>query len=148
MPENPKERIPKVLFVDDEENVLRSLKRLFVDEKIEISTATSGKEGLEILKGGGFSVIISDQRMPEMSGVEFLEKARRISPDSVRMVLTGYADVNAAMDAINKGGAYRYITKPWNDNDLIIAILNAVEMANLIREISASRNLQKNRTKN
>jgi response regulator RpfG family c-di-GMP phosphodiesterase len=134
MSEDIKKIIPKVLFVDDEENVLSSLKRLFLYEKIEIFTANSGREGLEILKGGAFSVIVSDQRMPEMSGAEFLEKARRISPDSVRIVLTGYADVNAAMDAINKGGAYRYITKPWNENDLIIAILNAVEMANLIRE--------------
>jgi len=134
MTENPKDIMPKVLFVDDEENVLRSLKRLFVDEKLEIFTAPSGREGLEILKGGGFSVIVSDQRMPEMSGSEFLEKAKRISPDAVRIVLTGYADVNAAMDAINKGGAYRYITKPWNDNDLLIAILNAVEMSNLQRE--------------
>ncbi|MBI5233136.1 MAG: response regulator [Deltaproteobacteria bacterium] len=134
MADDPKPAVPKVLFVDDEENVLRSLKRLLVDEKVDIYTASSGKAGLEILKEGGFSVIVSDQRMPEMSGAEFLEKAKRISPDAVRIVLTGYADVNAAMDAINKGGAYRYITKPWNDNDLVIAILNAVEMSNLQRE--------------
>lgn len=130
-----KQEIFNILFVDDEENVLRSLRRLFIDEEnINVFTALSGKEGLEILKNNDISVIVSDQRMPEMSGVEFLEKARKMSPDSIRIILTGYADINAAMDAINKGSVYRYITKPWNDNELIITILNAVETYRLIKE--------------
>lgn len=124
----------KILFVDDEENVLRSLKRLFVDHDVEVFTASSGKEGLELLKENEIAVIVSDQRMPEMSGAEFLELARKLAPDSVRMVLTGYADINAAMDAINKGGTYRYITKPWNDNEFLLAIRDAVEKYRLVKE--------------
>lgn len=124
----------RILFVDDEEGVLRSLQRLFIDEDFEIFTASSGKAGLDILKSNNIAVIVSDQRMPEMSGAEFLEKAGKLAPDSVKIVLTGYADINAAMDAINKGGAYRYITKPWNDNDLIITVLNAAERFKLIKE--------------
>jgi response regulator RpfG family c-di-GMP phosphodiesterase len=135
MADAEKQETFNVLFVDDEENVLRSLKRLFLDvDNVEVFTALSGKEGLEILKNNKISAIISDQRMPEMSGAEFLERARKISPDSVRVVLTGYADINAAIDAINKGGAYRYITKPWNDSDIVITILNAVERYRLIKE--------------
>lgn len=124
-----------VLFVDDEENVLRSMKRLFMDvDSINILTAPSGKEGLGMLKNNEVAVIVSDQKMPEMSGAEFLEKARRMQPESVRIVLTGYADINAAMDAVNKGGASKYITKPWNDNDLMLTVLNSVETYNLKKE--------------
>lgn len=126
--------IPKVLFVDDEENILKALKRLFVEENLTVLTASSGKEGLEILKNNEIAVIVSDQRMPEMTGAEFLEKSLKISPDSIRIVLTGYADIETAMYAINKGGASRYITKPWNDTELLITILNAVETYNLKKE--------------
>ncbi|MBZ0157351.1 MAG: response regulator [Alphaproteobacteria bacterium] len=124
----------KVLFVDDEENVLRSLRRMFVDEDIEILTAVSGREGLALLKENEVAVIVSDQRMPEMSGFEFLEKSMRIAPDAVRIVLTGYADVSAAISAINKGGVYRYLTKPWNDNEFVITILNSIERYSLVKE--------------
>lgn len=116
-----------ILFVDDEENVLRSLKRLFLDEPYQLFTAPSGKAGLELLGKQAFAVIVSDQRMPEMSGSDFLAKAREIQPDAVRIVLTGYADVNAAISAINEGGAYRYIAKPWNDTDLVLTIRDAVD---------------------
>ncbi|KAF0179699.1 MAG: response regulator receiver [Nitrospirae bacterium] len=116
-----------VLFVDDEENVLKSLKRLFLDEPFAILTAGSGQAGLEILKETPVAVIVSDQKMPAMIGAEFLAKSCEIQPDAVRMILTGYADVSAAMDAINKGGAYRYITKPWNDEDLVHAVRDALE---------------------
>jgi response regulator RpfG family c-di-GMP phosphodiesterase len=116
-----------VLFVDDEENVLRSVRRLFLEENLDVVTATSGKEGLRILRENKVAVVVSDQRMPEMGGAEFLEKAQRVSPNSVRIILTGYADVGAAVDAINMGGAFRYLTKPWNDNDLLGAIKDAAE---------------------
>ncbi len=125
---------PKVLFVDDEENVLRALKRLFLDEPYEFFTALSGREGLELIKEHDFAVIVSDQRMPEMSGAEFLGQAKEIQPEAIRIVLTGYADVNAAIDAINQGGAYRYITKPWNDADLILMVRDAVETFRLKQE--------------
>ncbi|MBI5633793.1 MAG: response regulator [Nitrospirae bacterium] len=124
----------KVLFVDDEENVLRSLKRLFLDEPYDLFTALSGSEALELLREHTLAVIVSDQRMPEMSGSEFLSQAREVQPDAVRIVLTGYADVNAAINAINQGGAYRYITKPWNDTDLILMIRDAAETYRLKQE--------------
>lgn len=116
-----------VLFVDDEENVLKSLTRLFLDEPFTILTAGSGQAGLEILKEIPVAVIVSDQKMPGMIGAEFLAKSCEIQPDAVRMILTGYADVSAAMDAINKGGAFRYITKPWNDDDLMHVVHDAIE---------------------
>ncbi len=124
----------KILFVDDEENVIRSLQRLFIDEGYDIFAVTSAGKGLEILRDNEIAVIVSDQRMPQMSGAEFLEAARKIRPDSVRIILTGYADAQTAIDAINKGGAYRYIAKPWNDDDLILAVRGAVEQYRLIGE--------------
>lgn len=124
----------RVLFVDDEENVLRSLTRLFMDEPFDILTAGSGHEGLEVLKQQPVAVIVSDQKMPGMIGAEFLARSREIRPDAVRMILTGYADVSAAMDAINKGGAFRYITKPWNDDDLVHAVHDALDRYHLAAE--------------
>ncbi len=124
----------RILFVDDEENVLRSLKRLFVSQEYEVLTALSGGEGLAILKDIEVPVIVSDQRMPVMTGAEFLEKSRPLSPDAVRIILTGYADVEAAIGAINRGGAYRYVSKPWNDSDLLRVIKDAFEKYHLVRE--------------
>ncbi len=134
MTENKEQETAKILFVDDEENVLRALKRIFMDEDIEVVTACSGQSGLEIIKDTEFAVIVSDQKMPEMSGSEFLEKTREVSPDSMRIVLTGYADIGATINAINRGGAYRYITKPWNDTDLILTVKDAAEKYRLIKE--------------
>ena len=134
-PTNRNLEIPaRVLFVDDEENVLRSLKRLFMSEDYEVLTAASGAEGLKMIGEVEVPVIVSDQRMPGMSGAEFLEKSRGISPDSVRIILTGYADIQAAIGAINKGGAYRYISKPWNDGDLLLVVKDAFDKYKLIKE--------------
>lgn len=133
MMENTEKEI-SVLFVDDDENALSSLKRLFAEEPLELFTAKSGKEALEILKNKEIGVIISDQRMPEMNGAQFLERAKRMAPYSVRMVLTAYADMTTAVDAINKGGAWRYITKPWDDNELVIAVKKAIETYRITRE--------------
>jgi DNA-binding NtrC family response regulator len=117
----------KILFVDDEANILKSLRRLCMDTEYEVFTAESGEEGLKILKDNlDMGLIVSDQRMPSMTGVEFLIEARKIAPDSVRILLTGYADIHAVVDAINKGGAYRYITKPWNDEELLQSLKGAM----------------------
>ena len=138
MSETPSPSSPekgKILFVDDEENILRSLQRLFMDEEIEIFTASSGAKGLEILaREGGIGVIVSDQRMPEMTGVDFLEKSKAISPQSIRILLTGYADVNAAIDAINRGGTFRYLNKPWSDDELVHTVKGAMQMYRLLTE--------------
>lgn len=125
-----------ILLVDDEENILRALQRLLMDEEdIEITTAVSGEEGLKLLPGlANLGLIVSDQRMPGMSGAQFLEKAREINSDASRVILTGYADVSAAVDAINKGGAWRYLAKPWNDDELIRVIREGLERYRIIIE--------------
>jgi response regulator RpfG family c-di-GMP phosphodiesterase len=132
---NSSPEIPKrILCVDDEENVLRSLKRLFISEDYEVLTALSGPDALKLLKESEIPVILSDQRMPVMSGAKFLEKSREISPDSIRIILTGHADVEAAIGAINLGGASRYVSKPWNDNELLLVVKEALEKYSLVRE--------------
>lgn len=128
----------KVLLVDDEEYVLHALKRLLLDEDYEVLTGLSGREGLELLKNNEVSVIVSDHRMPEMTGVDFLEKARLISPDTVRIILTGYADVTAAIDAINRGGAYKFITKPWDHDELIHVVSDAVKQHETVKALRSS----------
>jgi len=125
----------RVLFVDDEENILRSIKRLFMEESYEVLTTNSGEKALELLKDGqDIGLIVSDQRMPGMLGADLLKQASEISPDTLRIILTGYTDINAAIDAINKGGAYQYITKPWKDDELIQIVRDAVYRYSLIRE--------------
>lgn len=125
-----------LLFVDDEESITKSLRRLFRKEGYEIHTASSGQEGLNKLKevGKPFSLIISDQRMPEMMGAEFLEKAKEIFPRAVRILLTGYSDMDAIVDAINKGEIHRYFTKPWNDDDLVLQVRQCLEQYELFVE--------------
>jgi len=125
----------QILIVDDEENILRSLKRLLANEEFEVMTAISGEEGLKILsENTDTALIISDQRMPGLSGVDFLEQARKLAPDASRIILTGYADVTAAIDGINKGGAYRYITKPWKDDELMRIVHEALLRFVLIKD--------------
>ena len=128
----------KVLLVDDEENITRSIARLLMEEEdveLEVLTANSGALGLERLGAHpDVALILADQRMPGMSGAEFLQKARELAPDAVRMVLTGYADMAATMDAINKGGAWRYLTKPWDDEVLRRTILEGVAQYRLVQE--------------
>jgi len=124
-----------VLFVDDEENILRSLVRLTMDENYTVVTADSGQQGLQLLGSiKEIALIVSDQRMPGMNGAEFLEKSRELAPDSIRMLLTGYSEISAAIDSINKGGASRYLSKPWNDDELLQTLRSAVETWRLGRE--------------
>ncbi|HAK89514.1 MAG TPA: histidine kinase [Nitrospiraceae bacterium] len=117
----------KILFVDDEENVLAAVKRVFIDTGYTILTATSGKEALKTLEDNDVQVIVSDYRMPEMNGVELLKTVRERRNDIVRIVLSGYADLGAVISAINEGHLYKFISKPWNDDDLKITVDNAVE---------------------
>ncbi len=125
----------KILFVDDEENILKSLQRMLLDEEYQVLTADSGAAGLELLRReSDVGLIVSDQRMPGMSGVEFLQQARQITPDAQRIVLTGHADISAAIGAINEGGAHRYLHKPWNDDELIRVIREAVVHYRLLIE--------------
>jgi len=118
-----------VLLVDDEENILRAIQRLLMDEDFNIETATSGEIALEKLQTlENVGLIVSDQRMPGMNGAEFLGRSRVIVPHAQRILLTGYSDINATIEAINKGGAGRYLSKPWDDDELTCAIRDAVEL--------------------
>ncbi|HXE98377.1 MAG TPA: response regulator [Dongiaceae bacterium] len=118
----------RILFVDDERNVLRSLERLFLEEEYEIFTSASGQEGLEIIdQSGPFQLIVSDYRMPSMNGVEFLSEVFRRWPDTERIILSGYADTAAIVAAINEGRIYKFIAKPWNDDDLMQAIREVID---------------------
>ena len=124
-----------ILCVDDEENILKALTRLFRTEKFKVLTATSGKAGLEILEQTpGIGLIISDQRMPEMTGTEFLQQASIVAPDAPRMILTGYAEMSAAIAAINQGGAQRFLVKPWNEQELLLAVRDGLQRYKLIQE--------------
>jgi len=122
----------KVLFVDDDKNLLTSYVRSFREE-FPVSTAPGGNEGLEtIKKEGPFAVIVSDLKMPGMDGIQFLEKARENAPKSVRMLLTGFADLQMAMDAVNKGYVFRIMTKPCGADDLARFILDGVAQYRLV----------------
>ena len=116
-----------LLLVDDEENILHALLRLLRRDGYTILTAHGGAEGLAVLAEQPVGVILSDQRMPEMSGVEFLEHAKEIQPDTVRLMLSGYTELHAVTDAINRGSIYRFITKPWDDEVLRASIRQAFE---------------------
>jgi len=119
----------KILCVDDERNVLRALQRVFMDSDYEILIAESADEGIDILKQNRDSIqlIISDYRMPGMNGVDFLKEAYRISPDTIRIVLSGYADIASMVEAINEGHIYKFIPKPWNDEELKVTISTALD---------------------
>lgn len=116
----------KLLVVDDEPANLRSLARLFREE-YEVLTAESGQEALEVLGQHDVAVLITDQRMPGMEGIELLQKTVPIRPRMVRMILTGHTDVAALVAAINCGQVYRYVTKPWNNEELRVTVKRAVE---------------------
>ena len=115
-----------VLYVDDEENNLFSFKAVF-RVKYQVFTAISGDEALKILGEKPIEIIITDQRMPNMTGVEFLEKVIEKFPDPMRILLTGYADMNAVVDAVNKGKIFHYLSKPWNEEELDMTINRAYE---------------------
>lgn len=123
-----------VLCVDDEINVLRSLKRMLRNEDYRVITANSGEEGLSILAEEEVSVVLSDQRMPGMTGTEFLSRVKDKYQDCVRVVLSGYADAATILDSINKGAIYRFLTKPWNDEEIRITIRQCLRQYELLKE--------------
>jgi len=124
----------KILCVDDEQNVLNSLKRLFFDSDYTIFSATSGQEGLKVLEQENVQVVISDYRMPNMNGVEFLKEVCKHWSQTVRIVLSGYADTTSVVEAINEGQIYKFVPKPWNDDELKVTIANAVERYFLVKK--------------
>jgi response regulator RpfG family c-di-GMP phosphodiesterase len=121
-----KEKI-SILYVDDEMNNLISFKAVF-RIKYNILTAISGEEAIKILRNNTVNIIITDQRMPQMTGVEFLESILNEYPDPIRILLTGYADMNAVIDAVNKGKIFHYLSKPWNEEELDMTIIRAFDV--------------------
>lgn len=124
----------KILFVDDEPNVTSALKRSIRREPYEVLSAASAKEALGILARERIDVVVSDEKMPGTSGSEFLAMVYRFYPDTVRIMLTGQASLEAAIRAINEGQVYRFFTKPCNDADLRMTIRQALQQRDLVRQ--------------
>ena len=122
-----------VLYVDDEENNLISFRAAF-RRHFSVLTAISGPEALPLVRQNDVHVIVTDQRMPGMTGVEFLQKVIKEKPEPMRILLTGYTDIQAVIDAINKGEVYRYLTKPWDADFMKSTIEQAAEVLKLRRE--------------
>jgi response regulator RpfG family c-di-GMP phosphodiesterase len=123
-----------ILCVDDEANILAALTRLLSRAGHRVLTAPGGAGGIKILEKEVCDVIVSDMRMPEMDGATFLARAKAVQPDAVRLLLTGYSDLDSVISAVNEGGIYRYISKPWDDHDLALTVGGAIEMRLLRRE--------------
>ncbi len=124
----------RVLLVDDEQGILRALQRLFKSIDAEILTASGGEQALEVLQTNSVSMIISDQRMPGIAGVDLLRRSREIQPDAIRILLTGYADINATIDAINDGAVRYYFNKPWDDDFLLSRVTESLQLYRMIQE--------------
>ena len=123
------EKFP-LLYVDDEEHNLISFEATFRKE-YKVLTAKSAEDGIAIMRGNDIKLVITDQRMPEMTGIQFLEKIAPEFPDTIRMILTGFSDIGVIIDAINSGRVFRYITKPWDENELRMTIENAKQLFGL-----------------
>lgn len=123
-----------VLIVDDEKDNLEALRRLLRQE-FQITTTDSGLEALKLIRTQEFAVIVSDQRMPEITGVDLLEKAKQIRPSMTRILLTGYTEIESVIGAINRGSIYRYVAKPWDPDDLKITVRQAVESYRLKKDL-------------
>jgi len=115
-----------ILFVDDELSILSTLKRLLRREPYDILTADSGQQGLDILAEKSVNIVISDMRMPHMSGAEFLQQVKQHYPQTKRIIMSGYADIEAVVDAVNKGGICHFISKPWDNDELKTIICDLV----------------------
>lgn len=126
--------LPTILCVDDEPNILSALKRLFRGKGWQVLSAEGGQAALALLETQTVDLVISDMRMPGMDGAQFLAQVRVRWPDTVRLLLTGHSDINAIIDAINRGEIYRYITKPWDDNDIVLIVRQALERQALEHE--------------
>ena len=125
-----------VVLVDDEEMVLTSLSSfLMLETEYEVHTFTSAKEALDYIKKNPVDIVISDYLMPEMDGISFLGKVRDVKPEIPRIILTGYADKENAIKAINEVGLYQYIEKPWENDDLLIILRNGLEKKTLMNKL-------------
>jgi len=122
-----------VLCLDDEQNILNSLKRLLRNEDYTLLTTSIGEEALDLLAKNDIQLIMADQRMPGMSGTEFFARVKDKYPDVIRIILTGYTEVDAITESINRGHIYKFFLKPWNDENLKLEIQKALEQYDLIQ---------------
>lgn len=120
-----------LLLVDDEANILSALKRLLRSSGYQILTATSGQEALQLLPQHPVDLVISDQRMPHMTGVDFLRQVKTLYPDTIRIVLSGYTELDSVTSAINEGAIYKFLTKPWEDDQLKAHITEALRIKDM-----------------
>ena len=127
-----------VLFVDDEQNILNAVKRLFISDPVNVLTATTASGGMELMKRNTVSVIVSDNMMPGMNGIDFLTWTKTVSPDSVRILMTGYADLHVAIEAINRGEVSRFVTKPWDDKELRQVILDSIDKYKIVTSLESA----------
>ncbi len=127
----------RVLFVDDEQRILTSMHMLF-RRTYQVFTCNSGAEAIELMKSQKIDVIVSDQRMPEMTGIELLRQVRDMQPQAIRLLLTGYADLNAIIGSINEGEIFRFVSKPWSNEDLKATLAKAVAAAEFEAEVEAA----------
>jgi DNA-binding NtrC family response regulator len=123
-----------ILLVDDEQGVISALQRALMDESYEIFTANSGADGLNIMKNNRIKLVISDERMPGMSGTECLTSVKNLFPSTIRIMLTGHVNLQAAMNAVNNGEIYRFFAKPWDDLEIKLSIKSAIDKFNLEEE--------------
>lgn len=124
-----------VLFVDDEPSILRAVERAFQESPLAVRTAGSAKEALEILAAEEIAVVVSDNRMPGMNGIDLLSRVRVLHPDTVRVMMTAFADLQTAVDAINKSEAFRFVTKPWSNEGLVAVVNEALTRYQVIRDL-------------
>ena len=117
-----------LLLVDDEPNILSALRRLCRGEGYTILTADNARSALEVMAANQVQVVLSDQRMPNMSGTEFLARARALQPDTIRMLLTGYTEIDSVIQAINQGTLFKFLTKPWDDGELVRNVRDAFRL--------------------
>ena len=134
-----------ILIVDDEEMILKAISRTLRNENYNLFTAASGEEGLKLLEMREFDLVISDQNMPGMDGVTFLQKVKAEQPHALTIMLTGEKEIRVAMEAINDAGVYKFILKPWDDDDLKVTIQRALESLDLLRERNALQERVKSR---
>ena len=123
-----------ILIVDDEEMILKSIFRVLRNDNYQILNAQSGEEGLAVLKQYDVHLVISDQKMPGMNGLDFLKRVKIDYPQILTIMLTGHAEIEIAMEAINEAGVYKFILKPWDDNNLKVTVRRALEALELICE--------------
>jgi DNA-binding NtrC family response regulator len=126
-----------ILVVDDEPQIIKAIQRTLRNEAYNILTANSASDGLRVLEGREVDMVISDQNMPFMTGLEFLQRVKADHPGTLTMMLTGEKEIEIAVQAINQAGVYKFILKPWDDDDLKVTIRRALESLDLIRERDA-----------